>query len=324
MATTMAEVARRAGTSVAVVSYVLNNGPRPVAEQTRTRVLAAATELGYRHNRVAAALRSGSSGLIGLVLPDTVNPYFAALGRELETALTEAGKLTVIANSGYDPVRQDAAVEGFLGARVDGIVVVAAGGRRDPGGVVRAAGTPAVYVHHRPRGSSCALIAADNTHAVRTAAEHLRGHGYRRIAFLAGPHNDGPVGRRLAAWRASDVDGPVLRSEFTRGSAAELITGLHAERTLPRALVAGTDEQAIGVLAAASAAGIDVPGELALISCDGTPDAAFTAPALSATEQPLARMAQDAVGELLGTPGKRRTPRAELVARRSCGCTQAS
>ena len=80
---TRADVARVAGTSVAVVSYVINNGPRPVAEATRLRVLAAIEQTGYRPNDIARALASGSTQTYGLVVPDISNPFFATLARAL-------------------------------------------------------------------------------------------------------------------------------------------------------------------------------------------------------------------------------------------------
>ncbi|MEO3872123.1 LacI family DNA-binding transcriptional regulator [Nonomuraea sp. B12E4] len=317
MAVTMADVARRAGTSIAVVSYVVNDGPRPVAARTRERVIAAAAELGYRHNRVAAALRSGSSGLVGVVLPDTVNPYFAALGRRLEEALTASGKLMVVANSGYDGRRQATAIEALLGAQVDGLIIVSASGADDPAGPATEEGASVVYVHHRPPGSATTLVAADNEAGVAAAVAHLREHGHARIDFLAGPTDEGPVGDRVAAWRATGVPGELLRSAFGRAAAARLVAGLG---TVPRALVVATDEQAVGVLAACGAAGVDVPGRLALISCDGSPETAFTVPPLTAVEQPLAEMARQSVRHLLGEPVPGGTPAATLTVRRSCGC----
>lgn len=317
MAVTMADVARHAGTSIAVVSYVVNGGPRPVAAPTRERVLAAAAELGYRHNRVAAALRSGSSGLVGVVLPDTVNPYFAALGRRLEEALTAAGKLMVAANSGYDGQRQAVAIDALLGAQVDGLIVVSAPGAGDPAGLTAGTGTPLVHVHHRPPGSATTLVAADNEFGVAAAVTHLRGHGHERIDFLAGPTDEGPVGERVAAWRATGVPGDLLRSEYSRTNAARLVAALD---TPPRALIVATDEQAVGVLAACAAADIPVPGRLALISCDGSPETAFTVPPLTVVEQPLAEMAHRAVLHLLGEPVPDDSAAATLTVRRSCGC----
>lgn len=319
MAATIADVARRAGTSVAVVSYVLNNGPRPVATRTRKRVLEATAELGYRRNRVAAALRSGSSGLVGLVLPDPVNPYFAALGRHLEEALAVAGRLTVVANSTYDPDLQAAVIDRLLAAQVDGLIVVSADGAPDPVPAARAAGTPVVAVHHRPDGSAEELIPADNRSAVTRAVAHLHDHGYDRIDFLAGPADDGPVATRTTSWREA-ATGELLRCHYTRGAAARLVTDLTHEGRLPRALVAATDVQALGVLAGAATSGVRIPDDLAVVSCDGSPDAAFTVPALTATEQPFAEMAKRAVDQLLGHAVPAEPPRARLMPRRSCGC----
>lgn len=316
-AVTLADVARRAGTSTAVVSYVINDGPRPVADATRDRVLDAAAELGYRRNRVAAALRSGSSGLIGLIVPDPINPYFAALGRSIENALTHAGTLTVVVNSGYVAQRQTDAAERLLSAKVDGLVVISAAGATD---LATGHSTPTVYVHHRPAGSPAKLVAADNTAAVRHAVDHLRSHGHDQVAFLAGLGDDGPVGQRLAAWRSTNAGEALLRSDFSRADAAELIADHAARATLPRALVTATDEQAIGVLAAASRHGVAIPDQLAVISCDGTPEAAYTAPALTVTEQPLHPMALLAANIILGDSDADIPAAARLVTRRSCGC----
>ncbi|MEV0231015.1 LacI family DNA-binding transcriptional regulator [Nonomuraea sp. NPDC050786] len=347
---TLADVARAAGTSTAVVSYVINNGPRPVAAATRERVLAAAAELGYRPNRIARALRSRSTGVVGLVLADASNPYFGALARYVEQALERRDRLTLVGNAGYSPERQGHLVERFLAAQVDGLVIVSsdtAGDSAAPTGV------PAVYVHHGPAGGPAPVVAADNRAAVRQAVAHLREHGHRSVAFLAGPHDGGPVGVRREAWEAAvggdpgpvgvrreavagGEPGPVgvrreavaggepgsvlLRSDYSRAAADALTRRLIAEGALPRALIAATDEQAIGVLSGAWACGVPVPDRLALISLDGTPESAYTAPALTVTEQPLQAMAEQAVDLLLSLDGGAEPPAAALVPRRSCGC----
>lgn len=322
MAVTIADVAHRAGTSTAVVSYVLNDGPRPVAATTRDRVLAAIDELGYRPNRPAASLRSGTTGLTGLVVPDTVNPYFATLARHLEAALDAAGTLAVMVNTGYDPARQATAVERLLTARVDGIVLVSADGADDPSAAAHEAGTPLVAVHHRPVGGLAPLVAADNDAAVRAAVSHLHEHGHNEIDFLAGPADDGPVAIRTAAWRAT-TNGRLWRCAYDRSAATRLVGELATGARLPRALLVATDEQAVGVLAGAAAHGVGIPHDLAVASCDGSPDTAFTVPPLTVTEQPFADMAADAV-EQLGVAGGRPQPaqRARLVVRHSCGCPE--
>ena len=93
------DVARLAGVSSAVVSYVVNNGPRPVAEATRQRVLDAIDKLGYRPNAAARSLIMGRSDLVGLVVPDVRNPYFAAIAQEIEAAARARGLTLVLAQS---------------------------------------------------------------------------------------------------------------------------------------------------------------------------------------------------------------------------------
>ena len=88
---THVDVARRAGVSTAVVSYVVNNGPRQVAPATAARVHAAIEELGYRPNLNARALRRGTTDLIGLVVPDSSNPFFAELAQGIEQAAAQHG-----------------------------------------------------------------------------------------------------------------------------------------------------------------------------------------------------------------------------------------
>ncbi|WP_406192196.1 LacI family transcriptional regulator [Kitasatospora sp. NBC_01560] len=325
MAVTLADVARRSGTSTAVVSYVMNNGPRPVAPATREKVLKAAAELGYRPNRIARALRSRTSGVVGLVLADASNPYFAALARHLEEALEEHDKLTLTGNAGYAADRQQHLVERFLAAQVDGLIIVSGDGGNDVAAEASAAGVPSVYVHNAPAGARTPAVAADNDTAVRAAVAHLRDtHGLHEIAFLAGPRDSGPVGLRREAWRSSTADLEdeplLLRCDYTRAAAAELIAALAADGRLPRALIAATDEQAIGILAATFAAGVRVPEDLAVISLDGAPESAYTAPALTVTSQPLKAMAERAVALLLGEATRPYTPSADLVVRGSCGC----
>ncbi len=197
--------------------------------------------------------------------------------------------------------------------------MVSADGASDPVSAARAAGTPVVAVHHRPDGSPGELIPADNTASVAGAVAHLRDHGHDRIDFLAGPADDGPVATRAAAWREA-ATGELLRCHYTHGAAARLVTDLTHEGRLPRALVAATDVQALGVLAGAAASGVRIPDDLAVVSCDGSPAAAFTVPSLTATEQPFAEMAKRAVNQLLGHAVPAEPPRARLVPRRSCGC----
>lgn len=312
MAVTARDVAARAKTSTAVVSYVLNNGPRPVAAATRLRVLEAVKELGYLPNGIAKALRTSRTGLVGVAFPDAMSPYFSALAKDIESELQKAGKLTLFSNSETENSREEDVIAAFRSVQVDGIISVSSE-------YITTSDVDVVYVFNAPLGID-PTVSADDDVAVRTAYEHLVSHGHSDIGFIAGLRDTGPVGVRAAAWRAlrgGDVE--PFRSAYSFESAWALASELMAAASLPGAVIVATDEQAIGVLAAAHERGVRIPDDLAVISMDGSPITRFTAPALTVMEQPTRPMAQAAVQSLLGDAHADMIL-ARLVIRRSCGC----
>ena len=119
---TQGEVARVAGVSTAVVSYVLNNGPRPVSEDARRRVLAAMAQTGYRPNNIARALAHGQSSVLGLVVPDLANPFLAQLAQGLARAFSASGYSLLIGDSGDDADREVAVLETVRSPQGAGLV----------------------------------------------------------------------------------------------------------------------------------------------------------------------------------------------------------
>ncbi|CAI2095152.1 Catabolite control protein [Serratia entomophila] len=142
---TRADVARVAGTSVAVVSYVINNGPRPVAEATRLRVLAAIAQTGYRPNDIARALASGSTQTYGLVVPDISNPFFATLARALQQEAFSRGRVLLLGDAGDDRQREYELINHLLSRQVDGLLYTSVD-RHPWFDLIRASGTPCVMI----------------------------------------------------------------------------------------------------------------------------------------------------------------------------------
>lgn len=328
---TAADVARRAGTSVAVVSYVMNDGPRPVAAQTRDRVLRAARELKYRPNRLAGSLRTRRSGFIGLVVPNTANPYFGALARALERAADEAGLLTFVANASLSNARERASIGAFLDARVDGLLVVDVGEPFDTS-ALNTVSVPLVWVHHRPAGAPGPLIRFDDRATAREATEHLLHHGHRRIQCLTGPREAGPVVDRLIGWRDALLnagikpkDSWILRSDYTPFAARDAVAEAVAEDQIS-SLVTFTDVHAFGALRAAADADRRIPDDLAITTCDGTPETEYSVPTLTAVTKPIDVLAARAVAVLQATQMSSDKGSNEIVGpitlarRQSCGC----
>lgn len=324
------DVARRAGTSPAVVSYVLNNGPRPVAAATRARVEAAMAELGYRPNLVAKALRSARSNTIGLVVPDSAESFFTELVHAVERAAHAEGVLVLLGNSGFSRVQEQRYVQALAGMQVDGLLLVQAE-VAGPAPAPAPSGVPLVYLNHRaPRGAGVPSVVLANQRGGRLATEHLLAHGHRRIGCLTGDVRSGPVadrarGAAAALRRTGLAPSAVVRTGLDRHSTRAQVRDWLSGPDRPEAIMATADGLAVDVLSVAHELGIRVPGELAVMGFGATAPGAHTWPPLSTAGHPLEDMGRAAVATLdavrrTGAAVPDRVLQVELVLRRSCGC----
>lgn len=327
------DVARHAGVSAAVVSYVVNDGPRPVAATTRARVVASMRELGYRPNAVARSLKTQRTGVIGLIIPDTANSYFAQLLREIELAATQRGFALLVANSLGDPDREQSYAHAFLDRRVDGIALVCADPDTSVVRLVRDAGVPFVTVD-RETTVAASGVRVDNAAGGELATRHLIAHGHRRIAVLQGPERLPTAAERVVGWAkamaAAGLPAPpaliATSSGFSRRSAYDDALRLLNGRRPPTAIFATADEQALGVYRAARATGRTIPDDLAVVSFDSAETAPYLVPGLTAVRQPIAAMAGAAIGRLVEQLGRDPGPTTtdvfpvDLAVRGSCGC----
>ncbi|WP_229405340.1 MULTISPECIES: extracellular solute-binding protein [Micromonospora] len=326
---TRQDVAREAGTSVAVVSYVVNDGPRAVAPATRQRVLDAIERTGYRPNAIAQALAGGRSGVLGLVVPDVSNPFFSALARAIEDEVFREGQVLLVGNSAESAVREARLITSFVERQVDGLLYVGVGHHSPVEAAIRA-GIPVVALDRRDRFSDIASVVVDNFDGAAMATEHLIAHGHRRIAVIAGPSHLFTSVERIGGWRKAlkahglpNDESLFFEAPFSRAGGYQAAVALFERGTADAVLV--TDEmQALGVLAAAADAGVAVPSGLAVVTFDGTEQAMFSVPPLTTVSQPLAEIARHAVALTRPTsPEERRhiVCDTELLRRRSCGCT---
>jgi LacI family transcriptional regulator len=329
------DVARLAGTSPAVVSYVVNDGPRPVAAETRQRVLAAIEQLGYRPNGIARSLRGNRSNVIGLLVPDNSNPFFAELARAIEVSAYDEGYTVLLANAVGDDAREVRYARTMVEQRVDGLVLSSAGHSAEVVRELTDARVPLVLVDRQIPGIGAAVLAVDNEGGGYTATRHLiEVHGHTRIACLAGPGDLAPSADRHRGWARAlgeaglpAGDELFVRSRFDRAGGYHAVRELLARGGAPfSALFACTDQQAIGTLRALAEAGLSVPDDVAIVGFDGIPEGAYTNPPLSTVRQPIAALGARAVELLLqnmaGTPAAEETEvmAVDLVPNASCGC----
>ncbi|MFI8929003.1 LacI family DNA-binding transcriptional regulator [Streptomyces sp. NPDC053474] len=332
------DVARLAGTSTAVVSYVINNGPRPVAPATRERVLAAIKELGYRPDRVAQAMASRRTDLIGMIVPDARQPFFAEMTHAVEQAASERGKMVLVGNSDYVEERETHYLRAFLGMRVSGLILVSHGLTDQAAAEIDAWDARVVLLHERPEAIDDVAVVTDDVGGAQLATRHLLEHGHEYVACVGGtaatPTVGDPVSDHVEGWRRAmreagrPTEGRLFEAPYNRYDAYQLALGFLSGPDRPTAIFCSTDDQAIGVLRAARELRIDVPGELAVAGFDDVKEAALTDPPLTtvASDRPaMARAAVDLVlDDGLRVAGSRRERLkvfpSRLVVRRSCGC----
>ena len=328
-AVTRADVARYAGVSSAVVSYVVNDGPKPVAASTAARVREAIDVLGYRPNINARALKLGTTGMLGLVVPDSSNPFFAEFALEIEQVATERGLALLVASSNSDPELEARLIVDLAGRQVDGLIVSGTAGPprpRAPGD--RRLATPTVYIDSSLPVAGYHTIGSDSIGGAKLAVDHLVvDHGHASVALLIGSGARSSVDERESGWlealRALDAqDGPVVRAPFTRAGGYRGGLRLLDLSPRPTAVFVSNDLQAIGLLRAAHEGGVRVPEDLAIVAYDGTQESEYCWPPLTSARQPVPTMAAAAVETVLDNPDapSHQTFAIELVIRRSCGC----
>lgn len=298
---TRADVARLAGVSAPVVTFVLNGGPKKVSDKTRERVLDAVSQLGYQPDAAARALRRGRSDLIGIIVPSIANPLFASLAHEVEEVASARGLTPMIVSAATNEV--GLAVDKLAAHRVDGVLIATPMAAADIAALERSR-LSAVLVNQSGAVPGTTTFGVDQYGGARIAVEHLIEQGHEGIAYL-GPES-GDV-RRRSGWadalRSRGLPpGPSIVTTFSRESgydSGQALLDAHPDVT---AAFATSDQIALGALLAFHEAGRSVPGDIALVSFDDSPDAQFAWPPITAVHQPLRRMARDAVERLLAGP----------------------
>jgi LacI family transcriptional regulator len=275
----LADISRRAGVSIATASRVLNGSSHPVSEATRSRVLAAADELGYRPSELARALVKRTSRIVGVIVGDIVDPYFAEIARGVEDVAARVGYLTMVCNADRRPAAELAHLDVLRDYHAAGVVFAGSGYEHvAEAAALRAAVAElqeggAVVVALAMRELDCPSVLVDNRAAAREATEHLLELGHRRIAFVEGPAGLHTSAHRLEGFRAAIAEAgaePVVLPggfEFEAGAAAAETL---LEGRLPDAVLGVNDEVAIGLLTGLRRAGVDVPGQVSVAGIDDT------------------------------------------------------
>ncbi|WP_329113178.1 LacI family DNA-binding transcriptional regulator [Streptomyces sp. NBC_01465] len=301
------DVARAAGVSVGTVSNVINR-PEAVAARTRARVLAAIDRLGYVRSESARQLRAGHSRIMGLLVLDMGNPFFVDVARGAERAAREAGLGVMVCNSAQSPDEEAEYLAHFAELRVRGVLLTPADATGRNIAAFRRHGIPFVLVDRVAEGATECSVSVDDVLGGALAVRHLVDAGHRSIAYVSGPPSLNQVrDRRTGALTALADAGlgpdalrelPTERLDVASGrDAGARLLGLSKR---PTAVFCANDLLALGVLQAMFAAGVDVPGDLAIVGYDDIEFAAAAAIPLTSVRQPAVTLGALAAELLLG------------------------
>lgn len=331
--TTMVDVARRAGVSVATVSHVLNQ-TRPVRPDTRAAVLGAIDELGYTHNTLARSLVTSRTRSIGLAVSAISNPYFTEILQGVEAGALEAGYSLLIADPHDDPAHERKVVQLLHERQVDGMIVAPSADPAEMVGYLTRRSVPTVFLD-RLVGDAYDQVCAENTAPVRQLVEHLADLGHTRIGLVAGLPGLSTTTERIQGYREGlRARGLPFAPELLAGGNSEAEGAEDATRHLlaapepPTALLTANNAMTIGALRALRSMGRDVPRDIALACFDDFSWADLFTPRLTAVAQPSKDLGAAAVRLLLDRleqpdrpPRTLRLP-CTLVHRTSCGCPE--
>ncbi len=319
------DVARLARVSPAVVSYVVNRSKR-VSPETEARVRQAIAMLGYRPNTAARSLRLGSTETLGMVVPDTTNPFFATLAHCVELAARARGHALVVGNTDGSLESEHRFLDHFATRRVEGVFLCSTVSQPDLSSV-RMDDVPVVLLNHSAIRPGITSVGTDLRLGARLAVEHLAGHGHRRVGLVIGTTSDSVPDARHPGW-AEAIEalglqhGPVFTTGFSSRAAYEAGRRMIAEADLPTALFISSDQQSVGVLLALHEAGVRVPEDIAIVSFDGSELGEYSWPPLTTVAQPIEDMARAAVDLMIDGGGEttQQVFAPSLLIRRSCGC----
>lgn len=332
MATTIKDVARAAGVSVATVSRALN-GADNVTPGTRQRVQSVAAELRFTPSSAARSLITRRTHTVGALLPDLYGEYFSELIRGIDLKARARGLHLLVSSSHGDASEAAAALRAMHG-RVDGLLVMSP--HIDSAALTAnlPQGLPVVLISTRLPEEGRPSFAVDNFGGAQAMTRHLASRGHRRLAFVGGPENNYEAQERLRGYRAALAElrphaaELVLHGDFSEESGWRAGSEIASLAERPDAVFCSNDMMAIGCLAALAEAGVRVPQDIALAGFDDIPIARYVTPPLTTVRVRIAELgslALDRLASAIENPGRsaaqHQTLRAELVVRQSCAST---
>lgn len=329
---TLSDVAKIAGVGVMSVSRVVN-GTRKVSPETERRVRTAIERIGYEPNEAARILKGYRARLLGLIVPDLADPFFATCANAIHKTAWEAGYLTLMAASFHREDVERREVEIMIHRQVAGMIVIPSGTQNDHFKEAAKSGIPIVSLDRPLDHVDADALLVDNRAASILVTEHLIGHGHKQILCVADDERIHTKSERVAGYTAAmrkaklpvrvGLVGPLS------GTLPELLALALESTPAPTAIFATSDVLAVGVLRELQKRAIRIPDKIALIAFDDFDAASLVKPAITVVRQPVVNLGEKAAALLLSRVDKRDVSNVsrvvvptELIIRESCGCNK--
>ncbi len=303
---TIRDVAREAGVSIALVSFVMNRDRRTadgqrvyrVSEDTVARILEVARRLNYHPNSTASSLRSGRSRTVGVIVSDIANPFFADIVRRIENVAYQSGYTVLFASTDEcaDKLAQMSAV--LVNKGVDGLIVAPCEGGEECVRALVELGMPLVLIDREVEGVEVSSVVLDNVKAGETAVRYLHAHGYRKIEMASYTKGVSSLRGREEGYRSAmtafGLADNVKIHKTVYGDAVESVRNVVADAHARgvEAMIFPTNSLSTLALQAISRLGLRIPDDMAFLGFDDNEIFDILTPTVAHVEQSV---------EILGT-----------------------
>lgn len=333
---TIKDVAKKANVSGATVSHVINM-TRYVSEVTQKKVWDAIHELNYTPNYAARTLRMGKSNTIGLIIPNSRNPYFTELAWHIEQIAYQNHFSVIICNTDNLPEREKFYVNVLIRKQVDGILFVTCGEYEQVTNLLASGNIPFVMLDRdiEEKCGCCSVVMTDEVKGAELAVEYLVNLGHHRIACITGGSEQQISSEKrkegyiniLKKYDINFEEEIIVEGDFS------MISGYNAGKKLldmvkpPSAIFAFNDLMALGVIRAASERNVKIPEQLSIVGYDNIEMLAYITPSLTSVSQPKEELAKTVMNGLLqlsdnsgmNFENRKSVLNPELIIRNSCG-----
>ncbi len=296
----LVEVAKFANVSITTASRVLSGSSHPVSEEKRTRVLMAAQQLKYSPSGLAQAMVTGFTHIVGVIVGDATDPYFAWIVRGVEDTARLHGYMVIVCNSDRVPEVELNYLKTLNDYRVDG-VIFAGGGLSDREYLARMGHMFDVFRERKVALVSLGKhlfpsfpVMVDNKLIAHSAIDYLVGLGHRLIGYISGPNLLVTTEQRLTGYKEAlknhgiKIDQSLIISgSYTYTSGVQAANAIDSMPVKPTAILASNDIMAIGCMTQLKQFGYRIPEDISVMGIDDIPFAKFVDPALTTVALPL-------------------------------------